>query len=121
MTDKTRKIVSIVVGAVPSAMVLMSGIMKLTLNPKMVDGLTQGGFGPYIQIFGATELVSLLLFFIPKTKKIGFYLLCSYLGGAFAVELSHGSMVMSPILIALYWISMYIDNKENFLPVSNKQ
>lgn len=114
MTDKTRNIVSIVVGAVPGAMVLMSGIMKLTLNPKMVDGLGKGGFGSYIQLFGAIEVISLILYFIPGTKKIGFYLLCSYLGGALATELSHGQPPISAALLALFWISFFIHNKINF-------
>ena len=87
MTSKTKNIVSIVLGALPSAMVLISGTMKLSGNPKMVEGLTQGGFGSYITLFGALEFIMVILFFIPKTKKVGFYLLCSYLGGAMAVEL----------------------------------
>ena len=45
MTTKTKRIVSTVIGAVPGAGLLMSGIMKLTANPEMVKGLTAGGFG----------------------------------------------------------------------------
>jgi hypothetical protein len=119
MTSKTKNIVSIVLGALPSAMVLMSGTMKLSGNPKMVEGLTQGGFGSYITLFGALEFIMVILFFIPKTKKVGFYLLCSYLGGAMAVELGHGMAPMSAAFIALYWISMFINDKSNFLPSSN--
>jgi len=119
MTNKTKNIVSIVVGALPAAMVLMSAIMKLSANPQMVAGLSKGGFGPYIQLFGAIEVISIILFFIPKTKKIGFYLLCSYLGGALAVELGSGShMPVSAILLALFWVSMFINDKTNFLPAS---
>jgi hypothetical protein len=121
MTNKTKNIVSIVVGALPAAMVLMSAIMKLTANPQLVASMSKGGFGPYIPAFGAIEIISLILFFVPKTKKIGFYLLCSYLGGACAVELSMGShMPVSAILLTLFWVSMFINNKENFLPVSTK-
>jgi len=119
MTTKTRKIISIVVGAIPAAMVLMSSIMKLTLNPKMVEGLTQGGFGSYIQLFGAIELVSLILFFIPATKKIGFYLLISYLGGAMSVELAHGVAPMSIPILILLWISFFLDDKQNFMKSNN--
>ena len=119
MTTKTKKIISIVLGAIPGAMVLMSGIMKLTLNPKMVEGLTQGGFGSYIQLFGAIEIVSLILFFIPKTKKIGFYLLLSYLGGAMSVELGHGVAPMSIPILILLWISFLLDDKQNFIKSTN--
>jgi hypothetical protein len=118
MTNKTKNIVSIVIGAIPAAMVVMSAVMKFTGNPQVVDGLTKGGLGDYIIIFGTIEILSVLLFFIPKTKKIGFYLLCSYLGGAMSIELSHGMKPMSAIFIALFWISMFINDKANFLPVS---
>ncbi len=119
MTSKTKNIVSIVVGALPAAMVLMSAIMKLTANPELVASMSKGGFGPYIPVFGTIEIISLILFFIPKTKKLGFYLLCSYLGGACAVELSMGShMPVSAILLAGFWISMFINDKTNFLPAS---
>jgi hypothetical protein len=119
MTAKTRKIIAIVVGAVPSIMMLMSATMKLSGNPEMVKGLSAGGLGSYITLFGMIEVVSVLLFFIPKTNMIGFLLLCSYLGGAFATELSHGMMPMSAILIALYWISMFIKDKSLFLGMRN--
>ena len=119
MTTKTKKIISIVVGAIPGAMVLMSGVMKLTLNPKMVEGLTQGGFGPYIQLFGAIEIISLILFFVPRTKKIGFYLLISYLGGAMSVELAHGSAPVTVPLLILLWISFFLDDKQNFIKSNN--
>lgn len=120
MTDKTRKIVSIVVAAPSAAIILMSSFMKLSLNPKMVEGLTQGGFGSYIQLLGATELIAGILFFIPKTKKIGFYLLCSYLGGAFAVELSHSQMPMAATALTLFWILMFIYDRKSFLSASDK-
>jgi hypothetical protein len=119
MTTKTKRILSIVIGAIPGAMVLMSGIMKLTLNPDMVKGLSAGGFGPYIQVFGAMEVLFLILFFIPKTKNIGFFLLLSYLGGAMATEVGHGMKPISAVLIALFWVSMFIWNKNLFLPAGN--
>ena len=119
MTNKTRNIISIIIGAVASLMVLMSAFMKISGNPEMTAGLTAGGFGPYIKIFGITELICLLLFFYPKTSKIGFYLLCSYLGGAMATEVSHGRPPMSALLLALFWISFFIKDKSNFFPANN--
>ncbi len=113
MTNKTRNVVSIVVGALPAAMVLMSSIIKLTTDPQP---LIKAGFGPYIKPLGIIEIVLLILFFYPKTKRIGFYLLCSYLGGAFSVELTSGLPPLSLILLTLFWVSMFIKDKNNFFP-----
>lgn len=97
----------------------MSATMKLTSNAQVVTGLTAGGFGPYIKIFGLIELLSVILFFYPKTYKIGFYLLCCYLGGALATELGHGQPPMSALLLVLFWVSVFIKDKSNFFPTTN--
>src|SRR5271168_5397848 len=115
MTNKKRNTVSIIVGAVPAAMVLMSAIIKLVSNP---EPLIKAGFGPYIKTLGIIEIALLILFFYPKTKKIGFYLLCSYLGGSFSAELAAGFPPISPILLTLFWVSMFIKDKNNFFPES---
>jgi hypothetical protein len=119
MTSKTRNIVSIIAGVLASLMLLMSAFMKISGNADMVSHLTAGGFGPYIKILGLVEVLSVILYFYPKTSKIGFYLLCSYLGGALATELSHGMPPMSALLLALYWASFFIKDRTNFLPANN--
>jgi hypothetical protein len=100
-------------------MVLMSAFMKISGNAQMMTGLTAIGFGPYIKLFGIIEVISLILFFYPKTYKIGFYLLCCYLGGALATELSHGQTPMSALLLVLFWVSFFIKDKSNFFPTSS--
>lgn len=58
-------------------------------------------------------LLKKTLIILPKTRKIGFLLICSYLGGAIAVGLIYG--ITSPLLPAfvlfLFWISMYLENR----------
>ena len=119
MTNKTKNIISIIIGALASIMVLMSAFMKISGNAQMVTGMTAGGFGPYIKLFGIIEVISIILFFYPKTYKIGFYLLCCYLGGALATELGHGQPPMSAILLVLFWVSFFIKDKANFFPTNN--
>ena len=119
MTNKTKNIVSIIIGALASVMVLMSAFMKISGNAQMVTGMTAGGFGPYIKLFGIIEVLSLILFFYPKTYKIGFYLLCCYLGGALATELGHAQPPMSALLLILFWVSFFIKDKSNFFPTSS--
>ncbi|HTB06366.1 MAG TPA: DoxX family protein [Bacteroidia bacterium] len=120
MKPKTRKIVALVIGILPSLMVAMSAFMKLSGNPQMVDGFTKMGMIQYLKVFGIIEVVSLILFFYPKTYKIGFLLLCCYLGGAMSIELEHGQPPMSALLIALYWISVFIKEKNMFLPAHDE-
>ncbi len=115
MSEKTKKVLSLIFSILPSIAVVMSGIMKLTGSEELVTGLTKAGFGPYIPVFGLVELVSVALFLYPPTYKTGFYLLLSYLGGAAAIELSGGQPPVALALIALLWVSVWFRGSEHFL------
>lgn len=73
---------------IPSLMLIMSGVMKLIGADQIVAGLTKIGLGSYITLFGIIELIAVALFLYPKTYKIGFLLICCYLGGALSIELA---------------------------------
>ena len=118
MSNKTTKIISIVLMVIPSLMIAMSAIMKLAGAEQVVQGLTKGGLGSYIKLFGVLEILSLVLFIYPKTYKIGFLLLCSYLGGAMSIELASGQPPMAAVFLAVIWISVYLRDKLMFLPVT---
>src|SRR5436305_13647539 len=104
MSKKTIRIISFILTAIPSAMILMSGIMKLAGAEQMVQSLSKIGLGPYVKLLGAIELTSLALFLIPKTSRIGFLLICSYLGGAMSIELAGGQPPMAAVFLAVIWI-----------------
>jgi hypothetical protein len=115
MSTKTTRILSIVLMVIPSLMIVMSGIMKLSGSEQVVEGLSKIGLGAYIKLLGVIELISVALFIYPKTYKVGFLLLCSYLGGAMSIELSGGQLPMAGVFIALIWTSVFLKNKEMFL------
>jgi hypothetical protein len=121
MTSKTTRILSIVLMVIPALMLVMSGAMKLVGAQQIVDGLTKGGLGAYIKLFGIIELASVALLFLPKTRNLGFLLLCCYLGGALSIELASGQPPMAAIFLALLWISMFLRNKTLFLEARPSQ
>jgi hypothetical protein len=114
MTTKTTGIISYVLLGVASLMVAMSGIMKVSGAQELVTKMTQAGFGPYIFLFGLIELVAVVLLFIKKTYKVGFLLLCCYLGGALAVELGSAQFPTAAVLLILLWIGSYLRDKSHF-------
>ena len=115
MTTKTKRIIYIILMALPSFMILTSGVMKLAGSQQIVTGLTKAGLGNYITLLGVIELGSLALFIFPKTYKLGFLLLCSYLGGAMSIELATGQPPMAAIFLAVIWISVFLRNKLMFV------
>lgn len=115
MSKKVQKILAIVFMAIPSLMLVMSGVMKIMGGEQVITGLTKAGYGPYITTFGIAEIIFVILFWIPKTYKIGFYFILSYLGGAAAAEISGGVFPMALMLIASAWVAFYLKDKSNFI------
>jgi len=89
-----------------------------------IFGLTQGAdvfpeprLAEKLVLILTIEIICLAFFILPKTRKIGFFLLCSYLGGAIAIDLIYG--ILSPFfpsfILILFWISIYLDNRNLFI------
>ena len=115
MSEKTKRIISIALMAIASAMLVFSAVMKLTGAEQMVAGLTHAGLGNYIQLIGITELLSVVLFLFPKTFKVGFLLVTSYLGGALSIELAAGQPPMAAMFLVVVWVAAYLRNKYLFI------
>ncbi len=119
MNDKTRKIVGWVISGAVAAMLIMSAIMKLKGAPEAMDMLTGWGFTESeITMIGVGELISAILFLIPKTSSLGTLLLSAYFGGAIASHMqaaAPGESYMIPaILLIVVWIAALIRNREMF-------
>jgi hypothetical protein len=97
----------------PTFMLLMSAAMKLTRNPQMIEKLT-GVFGypagAAIGI-GLLELVSTILYAIPRTAVLGAILVTGYLGGAIATHVRVGDeagAVVPFALAVLAWGGLFL-------------
>ncbi|MBN8788624.1 MAG: DoxX family protein [Terrimonas sp.] len=121
MSNKTKKILSTILLVIPSLMVVFSGIMKLAGSEQIVTGLSKIGYGSLISILGIAELVFVALLWIPKTWKVGFFFLLSYLGGAAAIEVSGGKGAVALIFIALLWAGAYLRDNFMFVKATSKQ
>lgn len=114
MSQKVKKIVATILMVIPALILVFSGIMKVTRQPMMVEGLSKVGFAPYIVMVGAFELLFTVLFLVPKTRKVGFLFVTSYLGGAAAIEIAEGRAPVAFVFTALAWIGMYLYDKTVF-------
>lgn len=83
----------------------------------MVQNLTKAGLGNYVILIGVIELISVGLFLFPKTRKVGFLLLCAYLGGALSIELAAGQPPTAAIFLTLIWISVYLKDRFMFVEI----
>lgn len=89
--------------------------MKLMHAPSIVEGFSKSALINYITLIGLIELAAVVLFWIPGTVKLGFLLLCAYLGGAISIELAGGQFPAAAVFMALIWTSVFLSNRMMFL------
>jgi hypothetical protein len=113
--SKSTRIISILLLAIPSAILVLSAIGKISANRDVIQSLAKTGLRDYITILGITELLVVLLLWIPKARNIGFFLACSYFGGTMSFELSNGHFPSSSIFLVLIWVAFYLKDKQLFI------
>lgn len=110
MSKTSKTIVGLVLSVLLSILLIWSALMKFFPNPAMIKGIYAMGLTPFsIKIIGVIEIISLILFIIPRTGILGTLLLTAYLGGAIATHLTHGqSIYLEVIAEAILWIAATI-------------
>jgi hypothetical protein len=102
--------------AVPTLMLAMSSLMKLSSNPQMVEMLTQkfGYPASAVGAIGVLELASTILYAIPRTAILGAILISGYLGGAIATHVRAGDAggAIVPLALAVFaWGGLFLRDK----------
>jgi hypothetical protein len=101
MNKQTLKYATVAVGVLLFA---ASAIFKL-IDPVTQGQLAKGGFSVYPLI--ALQTLILVLYVLPQTFRIGFYLICCYMGGAIAYSFgtSAGFAVITTVAL---WVGAYV-------------
>lgn len=97
----------------PVALLIMSGVMKVTKAEMVVEGFAKFGFPASSLVpIGIVELVSTLLFLIPQTAILGAVLLTGYLGGATATHVHAGDAWHMPVVIGVViWLALVLRDR----------
>ncbi|MDB4920509.1 DoxX family protein [Mucilaginibacter sp.] len=114
MSPKTRKITGwILTGLIALAMIL-SAVLKLTGSPVALKLAAAVGFSASTyQLIGLIEVLSTVLFIVPRTGILGTLLLAAYLGGAIATHWQHQQPALPAVILeCLVWITATIRFQE---------
>lgn len=107
--QKMKSIAAWVIAGALTALYLFSAYGKLS-NPAQMEAMKLGDWRIIIAI---GEIVSALLFLIPRTGKIGTLLLSSYMGGAIILHMTGGiSIIMPSVVLILVWVVALLRNPE---------
>ena len=100
---------------IPALLIALSGVLKLSGNPKIVETMAALGVGRYLRVLGVMELAFAALFVFPATMKLGFILASCYFGGAIATELSHDASKANPsVPLVLRGIGAFVRDRPIF-------
>ena len=77
--SKTQKIVGYAFSFLFSIQIVMAGLLKVIGEEAITERMNNiPNWGDKLLFIGLLELVLLALYWIPKTQKLGFYLLCAF-------------------------------------------
>lgn len=106
MSPKVKNILLWVLTGLVGALFLFSAFGKLSGNAdaiKMAEGF--GISASAFMTIGIVELISVVLFVIPRTGVLGTLLLAAYMGGAIATHVQHQQDITAPVVIQMFiWI-----------------
>src|SRR4051812_21822878 len=111
---RTARRVGVVLTGLVTLFLLFDSVTKLLQLPMVVEATRQMGFpDSTVPIIGATLLVCLVLYLVPRTAVLGAVLLTGYLGGAVCAQLRIEAPVFSTLLFPVYtgvlvWVALYL-------------
>jgi len=110
MSEKAIKNTGWILTIVLALMFTMSAFMKLTQNEMALAQASSIGMdATTYQFIGMIEIVSLILFIIPRTGILGTLLLVAYLGGAIVTHLQHQQPIAMAVSVQiLVWITAFV-------------
>lgn len=89
---------------------------KFAQVPMVVSQLGALGFaGSKLMIIAALEILSALLFLVPRTRPIGLLMFSAYMGGAISAHMGHNEPVYQPaFVLTLAWLGAWLRHPEYF-------
>ncbi|AYB35685.1 DoxX family protein [Chryseolinea soli] len=107
MSQKATAITGWILTILLAFLFSMSALMKLTLNETgLVQASALGIEAGTFRMIGVIEILSVILFVVPRTGVAGALLLIAYMGGAIATHVQHQQSVAGVVLIeVLIWLT----------------
>jgi hypothetical protein len=107
--SKGRKITGWVMAGLLMALLVMSSSAKLMGSEELVTNFTKWDLIDWIVVIGIGELISGILFLIPRTSSLGLLLLSAHFGGAIATHMGNNEPFI-PIagILVFIWVTALV-------------
>lgn len=97
---KGRRIAGYILSILPTLVIIGSGINKLIGSDALKVNMEKIKMVEIMPYIGILEFIIVILYWIPKTSNIGFFLMASYCGGIIASEITMGEFPLIGIVVA---------------------
>ena len=100
-----------ILSALPVLMMGVGGAFAFSGSPQVVEGMSKFGYpASAVLLVGVLELVSALVYVVPRTAVLGGILMTGYLGGAVATHVRVGDpgWPLAVILGIFVWAGLYL-------------
>ena len=99
-SERTGKIIYWSLTSLVAFVFLGSATGKLMANEEALQAAKAFGINAKTYtLIGIIEIISLILFVVPRTGVLGTFLLAAYMGGAIATHVEHGISILAPCVI----------------------
>lgn len=107
--SKARHITAWILSALITLMFTISAVAKFLRPSEVMIAVQKWNLTDELTMIGIGELVSALLFFIPKTHSLGVLLLSAYMGGAIVTHMQNDEpYIVQAITLLVIWIVAYL-------------
>jgi len=107
--SKARRITAWVLSTLITLLFIMSAVFKFLRPPEVMIPVQKWNLTDELTMIGIGELVSALLFLIPKTHSLGVLLLSAYMGGAIVTHMQNDEpYIVQAITLLVIWIIAYL-------------
>jgi uncharacterized membrane protein YphA (DoxX/SURF4 family) len=107
--SKARRIAAWSLTSLITLLFVFSAVMKFLRVPEVMAAVEKWNLKDELILLGAGELISAILFFIPRTHSLGVLVLSAYMGGAIVTHMQNDEPYYTqPISLVLIWVAGYL-------------
>jgi hypothetical protein len=111
--SRARRITGWILTGLLTVLFVASAAGKLAGAAQVVEMFQKWGLENHLLLIGVGELVSALLFAIPRTHSLGVLLLSAYMGGAIVTHMQHGEgYIPQSVILVLIWVAGFLRQPE---------
>jgi hypothetical protein len=120
--SKGRRIAAWILTSLITLLFVFSAVMKFLRVPEVMAAVEKWNLKDELMLIGAGELISAILFFIPRTHSLGVLLLSAYMGGAIVTHMQNDEPYYTQaIFLVLIWVAGYLRHPQLLQSIRAKE